>query len=226
MVFGYDPNSTSLFVNPRGSGAKFDLRVRDLTVNDAERFGANTKNRNEKIYSKLSANETDDLLVYSMYGYSSDLAVKFNDDANNHSPIIGWAFDGNPIYGPYGYSTRDDVQSGVRLLKSGYTANSNSVDNRPPVVDYPEGFFIEDYQFTDSGDLDKHNGRYCKTTEFPNGVYAYFVGVSTSGNALEPQYPYFVGDSFRSRVIRKTLLLISNLILIIQIFLAILSHIK
>ena len=56
-------------------------------------------------------------------------------------PIIGWAFDGNPIYGPYGYSTRDDVQSGVRLLKSGYTANSNSVDNRPPVVDYPEGFF-------------------------------------------------------------------------------------
>ena len=200
---GYDPNSTSLFVNPRGSGAKFDLRVRDLTVNDAERFGAATKNRTEKIYSKLSPNETDELLVYSMYGYSSDLAVKFNDDANNHSPIIGWAFDGNPIYGPYGYSTRDDVQSGVRLLKSGYTVNSNSVYNRPPVVDYPEGFFIEDYQFTDSGDLDKHNGRYCKTTEFPNGVYAYFVGVSTSGNALEPQYPYFVGDSFRSRVIRE-----------------------
>ena len=200
---GYDPDSTSLFVNPRGSGAKFDLRVRDLTVNDAERFGANTKNRSEKIYSKLSPNETDDLLVYSMYGYSSDLAVKFNDNASNHSPIIGWAFDGNPIYGPYGYSTRDDVQSGVRLLKSGYTVNSNAVHNRPPVVDYPEGFFIDDYQFTDSGDLDKHNGRYCKTTEFPNGVYAYFVGVSTSGNALQPQYPYFVGDSFRSRVIRE-----------------------
>ena len=49
---GYDPNSTSLFVNPRGSGAKFDLRVRDLTVNDVERFGANTKNRNEKYLFK------------------------------------------------------------------------------------------------------------------------------------------------------------------------------
>ena len=200
---GYDANSTSLFVDPRGSGAKFDIRVRDLTVNDAERFGAYTKNRNEKIYSKLSSNETDDLLVYSMYGYSSNLANKFNEDKNNHSPIIGWAFDGNPIYGPFGYSSRDDVQSGVKLLKTGYTLNSDEINNRPSLAVYPEGFFIEDYQFTDSGDLDKHNGRYCKTTEFPNGVYAYFVGVSTSGNALEPQYPYFVGNSFRSKVIQE-----------------------
>ena len=200
---GYDANSTSLFVDPRGSGAKFDIRVRDLTINDAERFGAYTKNRSEKIYSNLSSNETDDLLVYSMYGYSSNLANKFNEDKNNHSPIIGWAFDGNPIYGPFGYSSRDDVQSGVKLLKTGYTLNSDEINNRPSLAVYPEGFFIEDYQFTDSGDLDKHNGRYCKTTEFPNGVYAYFVGVSTSGNALEPQYPYFVGNSFRSKVIQE-----------------------
>ena len=200
---GFDPNTTSIFVSPRGSGAKFDLRVRDLTVNDAERFGEYTKQRQEKIYSNLSTNETDDLLVYSMYGYSSELAIKFEDDANNHSPIIGWAYDGNPIYGPYGYSTRDDIQSGVRLLKSGYTKNINAIENRPLTADYPEGFFIEDYQFTDSGDLDKHNGRFCKTKEFPNGVYAYFVGVSTSGNSLEPSYPYFVGNSYRSKVIQE-----------------------
>ena len=65
----------------------------------------------EKIFSNLSTDETNDVLVYSMYGYSSDLAVKFGDLGGNHSPIIGWAYDGNPIYGPYGYSTRDDVQS-------------------------------------------------------------------------------------------------------------------
>jgi len=23
-----------------------------------------------------------------------------------HSPIIGWAYDGNPIYGPFAYSTK------------------------------------------------------------------------------------------------------------------------
>ncbi len=200
---GYSDFKTRLYVNPRGSGAKFDVRVRSLTVNDAERFGEYSKNRQEKIFSNLSTDETDNVLVYSMYGYSSDLAVKFDDLGGNHSPIIGWAYDGNPIYGPYGYSTRDDVQSGVRLLKSGYSLNKDAIENRPAVSDFPEGFFIEDYQYTDDGDLDRHNGRFCKTTEFPNGVYAYFVGVSTSGNAVQPAYPYFVGNDFRSRVIKE-----------------------
>ena len=200
---GYSDFKTRLYVNPRGSGAKFDVRVRSLTVNDAERFGEYSKNRHERIFSNLSTDETNDVLVYSMYGYSSDLAVKFGDLGGNHSPIIGWAYDGNPIYGPYGYSTRDDVQSGVRLLKSGYSLNKDAIENRPAVSDFPEGFFIEDYQYTGDGDLDRHNGRFCKTTEFPNGVYAYFVGVSTSGNAVQPAYPYFVGNDFRSRVIEE-----------------------
>ena len=29
--------------------------------------------------------------------------IKEQEDQLAHSPIIGWAFDGNPIYGPYGY---------------------------------------------------------------------------------------------------------------------------
>ena len=28
-----------------------------------------------------------------------------------HSPILGWAYDGNPIYGPNGYSTHQKVVS-------------------------------------------------------------------------------------------------------------------
>ena len=30
-----------------------------------------------------------------------------------HSPILGWAFDGFPIYGPYGYSDSKDAKSAV-----------------------------------------------------------------------------------------------------------------
>ena len=41
-----------LYVNPRGSGAKFDVRIRSLTVNDAERFGEYSKN-NTKKYSQI-----------------------------------------------------------------------------------------------------------------------------------------------------------------------------
>ena len=40
-----------------------------------------------------------------MVGYSTQIGNDaFGDDGIEHSPIIGWAYDGNPIYGPYGYS--------------------------------------------------------------------------------------------------------------------------
>ena len=52
-----------------------------------------------------------------------------------HSPILGWSFDGYPIYGPYGYSTANNPNSGIRRIVSGYvprdgnfgTTNLNTV---------------------------------------------------------------------------------------------------
>jgi len=200
---GYDPKNTTIQVVPRGSGAIFDVRVRDLTVNDAQRYSEYAKTRNPKIFSSLSNNKEKNSLIYGIYGYSEDLATNYDDIGNSHSPIIGWAYDGNPIYGPYGYSKIDDIQSGVRIINSSYTLNSSSILDRPS--SFPNGFFIEDYQYTANGDLDFHNGRFCKTPEFPNGVYAYFAGVTTSttSNKLEPIYPYFVGNTFRSYLIEE-----------------------
>jgi len=40
--------------------------------------------------------------------------------APDHSPILGWSFDGYPIYGPYGYDTANDPQSTVRRMVSGF----------------------------------------------------------------------------------------------------------
>jgi hypothetical protein len=37
-----------------------------------------------------------------------------------HSPILGWANDGLPIYGPYGYSSALDAASGIRRMTSGF----------------------------------------------------------------------------------------------------------
>ena len=61
-----------------------------------------------------------------------------------HSPILGYAYDGNPIYGPYGYTT---PEGGVAraLLESGYEAVSKT--NRPPLSNFPQGFFNEDFEF-------------------------------------------------------------------------------
>src|SRR5215510_9924206 len=37
-----------------------------------------------------------------------------------HSPILGWAYDGYPVYGPYGYSDPKDAKSAVRRTQSGF----------------------------------------------------------------------------------------------------------
>ena len=198
---GYNENTTSIIVKERGFGSKFEVRVRNLTVNDAERFAVHSRNRSEKIFSSLTKSKKDDSLIFGIYGYSEDLAEQFEKLDGSHSPIIGWAYDGNPIYGPFGYKKSDDIPSGVTLLKTGYNVNTNVIVDRPP--NFSPGFFIDDYQFDSSGDLDIHNGRFCKTPEFPNGVYAYFVGVSTSllNPKFEPNYPYFIGNTYKSKVI-------------------------
>jgi len=124
-------------------------------------------------------------------------------EAEFHSPIIGWAYDGNPIYGPYGYDT--NTGGTIRALRSGYKLATLS--NRPALSSWKQGFFCEDFVFTGEGDLDEHNGRYCVTPDFPNGVYAYFATISdgfveSSGpfeNFKLPQYPYLIGNTFKSK---------------------------
>ena len=43
-----------------------------------------------------------------------------------HSPILGWAYDGYPIYGPYGYGTANDAKSPVRRIVSGFVPRDGS----------------------------------------------------------------------------------------------------
>ena len=129
---------------------------------------------------------------------------------NEHSPIIGWAYDGNPIYGPYGYIDPTDQNSGLRRLRTSYRLKSNlvfEVDSNPnptrgdgpPLATYPAGSFTDDYEYAfQLGDLDPYNGRFCKTPEYPDGTYAYFITIdeSDAGQAL---FPYIIGPQFYSQ---------------------------
>ena len=204
---GYNPNTTSIYVKERGLGAKFGVRVRNLQVNDAERFATHARNRQVKIFSSFSKNKSDDSLVYGMYGYSEDLAKGYFENLDgNHSPIIGWAYDGNPIYGPFGYADPEDIQSGVRILTSSYKLNTGIVSDGPS--SFASGFFIDDYQYDASGDLDVHNGRFCKTPEFPNGIYAYFatVGISQQSQSLNHNIHILLERLINQKLLKKTLL--------------------
>ena len=183
------PLHTTILVKSAGSNAYIDSKVRKLSVNTAE----NRRNSNSPISEYLE--ESNNNLQYSISGYFDNLRQRFNENSDGTvaSNIIGWAYDGNPIYGSYGYED-PSISENARRLISGYVKNASNIEDRPSTTLFPEGFFVEDYKFIGNGDLDEHNGRFAKTPEFPNGVYAYYATIDDDGN---PEFPYFVGDSYR-----------------------------
>ncbi|MFT4660931.1 MAG: hypothetical protein ACI8XB_001202 [Patiriisocius sp.] len=137
--------------------------------------------------------------------YDADGLYAINE--TEHSPLIGFAYDGFPIYGAYGFAN-EDGSGGVTRIKSGYklrditsratAPDGSSVDNGPDVgATYFLGYFKEDYEFVEHpGEddfLDEHNGRECTTPEYPDGTYAYFATVDENWNSA---YPYVVGPTF------------------------------
>ncbi|MCF8277568.1 MAG: YHYH protein [Flavobacteriales bacterium] len=117
---------------------------------------------------------------------------------NQHSPLLGFAYDGFPIYGAYGYANADGT-GGITRIKSGYELQTATTRTNGPAVNvtYFAGYFREDYQWVahpgEEDYLDVHNGRVCITPEYPNGTYAYFCTVDENWNSA---YPYAVGPTF------------------------------
>ena len=88
--------------------------------------------------------------------------------------LIGFAGDGFPIYGPYGYKDAADPNSDIIELKSSYRLKQGE---RPsgPEGSY-DGTYVEDYEYVEgAGDLDQCNGRTGVTPEYPDGTYYYVV---------------------------------------------------
>ncbi len=138
----------------------------------------------------------DGLPLYGPYGYSSPM-----DPTSGIRVMVG------------GFVKRDGKTAGVDNLNSTgaartslpawATRNNGNISQSGPAVSstYPFGRYIEDWAYLGdlikSGsttyqqgvdfDLNEYNVRYCVTPEFPNGTYAYFLNVSSSGT---PQFPY------------------------------------
>jgi YHYH protein/Secretion system C-terminal sorting domain len=121
-----------------------------------------------------------------------------------HSPIIGYAFDGYPIYGPYGYTNIDGTGAIKRMTSSWAVRNittrttlpdgSTASSSGPTIASQALGKYYEDYEYiSGTGDLDEYNGRFCVTPEYPSGTYCYFLTLDSS---LNPFFPYVIGDYF------------------------------
>jgi hypothetical protein len=147
-----------------------------------------------------------DLLVLSTVcnTYPSDGLYVINPAV--HSPLLGFAYDGFPIYGAYAFSNTDGT-GGITRMKSGYQLRTNITRTNGPAVGgtYFNGYFREDYEYvahpSDPTYLDVHNGRFCVTPEYPNGVYCYFTTVDANHNSA---YPYAVGPTFYGNVVAST----------------------
>jgi hypothetical protein len=210
--FGYEQNKTEIKVKVSDGETLFKTKIKSWNINSYFRFfnsGILFENKalleeglNKDFglqYSHLALPNTIRELVKTSKIFE-DVEITISDVENDtkdplfriHSPIIGWAYDGNPIYGPYGF----DLPTGgiVRRMISGYKLQPD-LTKRP---NYQSGLLVEDYVFVDNGDLDESNGRYCITPEFPNGTYAYF---STIDEEFNPVFPYIIGDYYRSETI-------------------------
>lgn len=213
---GYGISNTTIKLENRGRNAKFLANLKQWKVDQVVKL-ENYININDDSVLLDSQNRNLGLQVCSYYipkklryqlsdNYTS--ANKETSGELRHSPILGYAYDGNPIYGPYGYDTPDGGT--VRQIKTSYVLNPIANTNiRPP--SFPSGYFIDDYVYDGSGDLDQHNGRFCVTPEYPDGVYAYFYSVDIDiSKKAKNKYPYIVGPTFNNLPIQENFLPVYN----------------
>jgi hypothetical protein len=223
---GYSPANTAILITPAGSLSEFFAKIQTWNINlfnktlssiasDDGILSEGLNDNYELQYSHLYAPRKLREIVYAndqdgniLYG-RKDLRKVSNIEisSTDHSPIIGWAYDGNPIYGPYAYSKRQGAGASIVQMKSGYKEDEIPKLNRPSTIQFPIGFFVEDYTYLDVSDesvLDEYNGRFCVTPEFPNGTYAYFTTINEIGTEdfsgyKKPVFPYLIGNKFKSK---------------------------
>lgn len=148
-----------------------------------------------------------DLVVLSTVCNLYDADGLYAINTSQHSPLIGFSYDGFPVYGAYGFANADGT-GGVTRIKSGYQLRSISVrthyadgtdvtDGPAVSATYPLGYYREDYEWVshagDASYLDVHNGRFCVTPEYPAGIYCYFATVDANHNSA---YPYLIGPTY------------------------------
>ena len=221
---GYEQGKSVVNVTPSGKDSKFRSNPLSWNINNVERLIQTKKiEKDDGVFinglnSEYGIQYTHAFaprdLRQTVYGvkqvdgkdvFVNDLSLNNGVEvtATNHSPIIGWSYDGYPIYGPYGYATPEG--GFARILRSSYKDPNDNIEHRPNASIYPAGFFTQDYEYTRGlGDLDEHNGRFGVTPEYPNGTYAYFTTINP--NTIEsvppfkyfrkPVFPYIVGSTY------------------------------
>jgi len=113
-----------------------------------------------------------------------DYSIDSSRTLSRHSDIVGFAFDGYPIYGFVGW----DEEGNISEMKSSYRLKDGQTGYNG----------IADYEYVQGlGDLDSCNGHFGATPDYPDGIYHYH---STWENGEgDIGFPYFI-NCYRGEV--------------------------
>jgi len=213
---GYNQGTTQIRLESIGSDAVFESEIYRWTFNLNETTNFDYANGSIFVgynsqYGGEYAHISNPKQLRYVLGDNLDLisGELQERDSVTHSPILGWAFDGNPIYGPYGFQDPTSLSSSIVPIRSSYSLKTNLIYDEntnpspsriegPLLSEYPAGTFTDDYEYNFNSlatYLDEYNGRFTKTPEFPDGIYAYFVTLDPAGVS---EYPYIIGPKYYS----------------------------
>jgi hypothetical protein len=112
--------------------------------------------------------------AYHYHGIPEGLLKKLAEHRESMI-LIGYAADGFPIYGPYGYADPKDPKSDVVKLKPSWRVKEGNRPADGPPGEY-DGAFTQDWEYVEGlGDLDECNGRFGVTPQYPEGTYYYVL---------------------------------------------------
>ena len=160
---------------------------------------------NEWYYTRTYRNEIAEGAVYTITPASAGLTEW---DTASHSPIVGWSFDGLPIYGPYGYahynSNGQVSDSTITNIKSAFELKTGQRTTGP--MGSHTGEFVQDYTWnvelggqsgyvghTSKGSIAKYNMRWGVTPESPTTPIYFYV--ATQDDTGAPMFPYAIGGT-------------------------------
>jgi len=170
----FDPGTAEYWNNNKDSGWRYDALSGKINLGEDDH------------HAHVQPNG-----AYHYHGIPTAI-VKEESKGRPAMVLIGWAADGFPIYGPWGYVDPKDPSKGVKKMRPGYKLKKGQ---RPGTVDPTtkrrarevspnspqpggrfDGTFNEDFEHVKGhGDLDECNGRFGVTPEFPKGIYHYYI---------------------------------------------------
>ena len=110
--------------------------------------------------------------AYHYHAVPTGLIEKF--PFRDKPALIGYAADGFPMYGPFGYQDPRNPASAMVQLRPSHRVKQGTRPSGPG--GRYDGTYVQDYEHVAGlGDLDACNGRDGVTPEYPDGTYYYVI---------------------------------------------------